>query len=99
MSKPDKPEEEFNKFLDQMEKEIKPRVIIVRNSAKCLKCGDQVESRNRHDFRSCSCGSVSVDGGKEYLRRCGNPEDYEDTSICKEANVKPFKAPKGAQRA
>ena len=23
-------------------------------------------------------GAVTVDGGKDYLRRCGNREDYED---------------------
>ena len=33
-----------------------------------------------HDFKFCKCGAVAVDGGKEYLRRCGNREGWEDLS-------------------
>ena len=33
-----------------------------------------------HDFKFCKCGAVAVDGGKDYLRRCGNREDWEDLS-------------------
>ena len=54
---------------------------IVTNKIKCKKCGDIIESTYRHDFRSCKCGAVSVDGGKDYLRRCGNREDWEDMSV------------------
>lgn len=42
---------------------------IKRNAAKCLRCGDVIESKHVHDFVTCSCGCISVDGGKEYLRR------------------------------
>lgn len=38
------------------------------NAAVCHNCGDFVRSRNRHDFRTCSCGDVSVDGGSWYGR-------------------------------
>jgi hypothetical protein len=58
-----------------------PREKIIRNSVKCLKCGEEIESKSVHDFRSCKCGNISVDGGKEYLRRVGNYEECEDTSI------------------
>lgn len=54
---------------------------IVRNSVKCLRCRQEIESAHRHDFRYCRCGSVAVDGGKDYLKRCGSWEDYEETSI------------------
>ena len=53
---------------------------IVRNRGKCLKCGDVIESKNRHDFVWCRCKSVAVDGGREYLKRVGNPEDFEEMS-------------------
>lgn len=43
-----------------------------RNRAKCLKCLDVIESKHRHDFVYCKCGSFAVDGGKEYLRRVGD---------------------------
>ena len=42
---------------------------IKRNAAQCLKCGEVIESRHRHDFKTCSCGALSVDGGKDYIRR------------------------------
>ena len=47
---------------------------------KCKKCGDVIESTYRHDFKFCKCGAVAVDGGKDYLRRIGYEEDYEELS-------------------
>lgn len=52
---------------------------LTRNAAKCLKCGEIVESKHRHDFRSCSCGGVTVDGGLAYSKRMwhgGNASDW-----------------------
>jgi hypothetical protein len=40
----------------------------IRNRAKCLLCGDIIESKHRHDFVKCSCGEIFVDGGNEYWR-------------------------------
>jgi hypothetical protein len=42
--------------------------MIIRNSAKCALCGDEIESKFRHDFVVCSCGEIFVDGGHDYLR-------------------------------
>lgn len=56
--------------------------MIIRNSVRCRKCGDEIESKHRHDFVWCSCRSVAVDGGKDYLRRVGAA--YEETSIAKD---------------
>ena len=46
------------------------------------KCFGQynIESAHRHDFKFCKCGAVAVDGGKDYLRRCGNREEWEELS-------------------
>ncbi len=46
---------------------MQPNIKV--NKAKCLVCGDIVESKHRHDFVKCSCGSMFVDGGLDYLRR------------------------------
>jgi len=51
-------------------------VRFTRNAAQCAKCGDVVESRYRHDFVKCSCGAIFVDGGLDYGRAGGNPEDF-----------------------
>ncbi len=53
---------------------------ILVNKIRCNKCGDEIESTYRHDFVTCKCGACSVDGGKDYLRRCGNLEDWTDLS-------------------
>lgn len=50
----------------------------MRNLAKCKKCGDIIESKSRHDFQMCSCGSIFVDGGTDYIRRGGDPEDFDE---------------------
>jgi hypothetical protein len=56
-------------------------MTIIRNSAKCAKCEYEVESKHRHDYAQCKCGAIAVDGGHDYLRRAGSPEDFIDTSI------------------
>lgn len=38
------------------------------NAIKCARCKDIVYSRARHDFRTCSCGNIFVDGGLDYFR-------------------------------
>lgn len=57
---------------------------ILRNAVRCKKCGDIIESKTSHDFQTCTCGNVSVDGGHLYLRRCfkqgGIGEDYDELS-------------------
>lgn len=53
---------------------------IKRNAAKCLKCNSTIESMHVHDFRYCKCQSIFVDGGKEYIRRGGSPNDIEELS-------------------
>ena len=53
---------------------------IITNKIKCKKCGDVIESEYTHDFKMCKCGAVGVDGGHAYLRRQGNPDDWEELS-------------------
>lgn len=44
------------------------------NSLGCPVCGDIIFSRARHDFHSCSCGAVSIDGGFSYTRVLWSPD-------------------------
>lgn len=60
---------------------------IVKNAIQCMKCGDIIESKHVHDFVTCSCGACSVDGGHDYLRRCGNLEDWQDLSVTEPMEV------------
>lgn len=54
---------------------------IIKNAIRCKKCGEEIESKSVHDFRFCKCASVAVDGGHNYLRRCGNSEDWDEMSV------------------
>lgn len=67
----------FGKKKEEPEKGYS-KPIILSNKIQCNKCKDIIESKHRHDFVTCSCGAVSVDGGKDYLRRLGT--DYSDLS-------------------
>lgn len=53
--------------------------MILQNEIKCNKCGDQIHSAHRHDFKWCKCGAVAVDGGQAYIRHLGT--DYTDMTI------------------
>ena len=46
--------------------------MIIQNAVTCLGCGDFIVSKHRHDFVTCTCGAISVDGGQSYLRRVGD---------------------------
>lgn len=54
---------------------------IKANKAQCLQCGDIVESIHPHSYESCSCGNVTVSGGRSRIgmrRRINNVESYKD---------------------
>ncbi len=55
-------------------------IKITRNAARCLNCNEVIESKYRHDFVTCKCGRLSVDGGLDYLRRAGDFKNSEELS-------------------
>ncbi|HUU88363.1 MAG TPA: hypothetical protein VMX17_11520 [Candidatus Glassbacteria bacterium] len=57
---------------------------IIRNRAKCALCRKVIESHFRHDFVECSCRSIFVDGGKDYLRRGGKEKNIIELSEVEE---------------
>lgn len=54
--------------------------MIIENAVTCFGCGDRIFSRHRHDFVTCTCGAISVDGGQAYLRRVGDFANAADHS-------------------
>lgn len=58
--------------------------MIIRNSAKCKKCHDEIESKGRWSFVTCKCGAISIDGGRDYQRWVGEIDNIEDTSILRD---------------
>jgi len=57
--------------------------FLIRNSAKCLSCDVEIESKSPHDFKMCGCpNELFVDGGLQYIRRGAISFDkVEETSI------------------
>ena len=54
----------------------------VTNSAQCLACGQVIESKQRHDYVSCECGEISIDGGLDYCRYIvKNVDNFKNLSI------------------
>lgn len=53
------------------------RYVLCRNAVRCKLCGETIESRHVHDFKTCACKSASVDGGLSYIRIGGNSKDME----------------------
>lgn len=51
---------------------------LIKNAAQCAKCQDIIVSKHRHDFVTCKCESISIDGGLAYRRAVGNLEDFID---------------------
>lgn len=46
---------------------------LTKNAARCRDCGTLLESKHRHDYRSCPCGNA-VDGGLDYEHRFATRE-------------------------
>jgi len=55
---------------------------IILNRIRCVHCNDTIISYHVHDYKTCICGIVSVDGGTEYLKRGFQiATDYVDSSL------------------
>jgi len=73
-----KPKKEKRKYLLGMTDTIE---ILIRNAAKCLHCGTVIESKHSHDFKTCTCGKISIDGGLDYSRKLFHGAKFEDDGI------------------
>lgn len=68
-------------IIDPDEYRLRGPKYLLENSAQCLECDTRIVSMTRHDFVTCRCGKVSVDGGHEYARRVFDGDNWVDTSI------------------
>ena len=50
---------------------------LIRNAAKCKRCGDIVESKTPYHFVQCTCKLLAVDGGLTGARVIGEEAHYE----------------------
>lgn len=61
-------------------KEPKKEILLL-NKAMCDNCHEVIKSKHRHDFVSCSCGNLSVDGGMDYCKRNFGEHGYTELSM------------------
>ncbi len=54
--------------IESVEKNL-GEVVIEINAAYCHACKCFLESRSRHDYKTCECDNLMVDGGRDYIRR------------------------------
>jgi hypothetical protein len=58
------------------------RYIQRRHAIQCRKCLETIESKDVHDFKYCSCGTVGIDGGLSAGNSIlGNLSDIEHRSM------------------
>lgn len=50
---------------------------IYINQVRHTQCGWLIRSRNRHDYQTCICGELSIDGGSWYTKVSGDVESVE----------------------
>ena len=61
--------------------EGKPLFNVV-SAIRCTTCLHVVWSRYRHDFNTCGCGRVAIDGGRSYTRIVENQGNFESFILC-----------------
>ena len=71
--KPDHIVDVNKKVKPILNRNVEANKTILHNRATCNLCKKTIESKHRHDFKFCQCGAIFVDGGKDYLRRGGDP--------------------------
>lgn len=54
---------------------------ILRNVVRCKKCGIEIESKIAGGLVTCSCGKISIGGGRERLERYGDEKNFVERSI------------------
>jgi hypothetical protein len=52
-----------------------------KNRAKCLECGDVIESESVTEWSACSCDSLKIRGGSAYLERDCNTGKFKELSV------------------
>lgn len=56
-------------------------MVIMKNAVKCKVCGSHIRINTEYDYIPCACGAIAVDGGPEYVRIIGDPNNWEIVTI------------------
>jgi hypothetical protein len=72
---------ESDAIFDKKGREVQPEKRLILNQVKCNICNDIITSKHRHDYVSCTCGNLHIDGGLDYAKRSFKTPDFTDMSI------------------
>lgn len=61
--------EALRERLTERRSGIETLTVNLKNTVTCYGCGETITSLTRHDFQTCKCGAISVDGGFDYVKR------------------------------
>lgn len=50
--------------------------MLEKSAILCPKCGTVVFSRATHDYNSCTCGDIAIDGGFDYCKIAFKTQNY-----------------------
>ena len=89
------------KLMKKLLNEIN-EVIIVASKRVCTICGDEMWSKERHDYVTCKCGACSLDGGLAYTHWGGPSVDAsvysdDDFSIIRQNELRGGRGVNGDQ--
>jgi hypothetical protein len=65
--------EALRERLTERRSGVETLTVNLRNTVTCHGCGETITSLTRHDFQTCKCGAISVDGGFDYVKRSAAP--------------------------
>lgn len=56
-------------------------MVIMKNAVKCKVYGSYIRINTEYDYIPCACGAIAVDGGPEYVRIIGDPNNWEIVTV------------------
>ncbi len=59
----------------------------IKYGIQCKECNDRIFSFYRHDFKCCQCKSTYIDGGDDYFKVSGDPNNVETIIFCEEIDI------------
>jgi hypothetical protein len=65
--------EALKERLTERRSGVETLTVNLKNTVTCFGCGETITSLTRHDFQTCKCGAISVDGGFDYVKRSAAP--------------------------
>lgn len=61
--------------------------MVTQKGLECPLCHDRIFSNSRHDFVSCKCSEIFIDGGFDYMRWGTNHDGTKPIPISRKVTI------------